>query len=94
MPNGSKWDVPAKLIAEARARYYAKVDTGKESGKDFEKVFNEEVENALDDTYLIEDWASNNMDWEDVKDSAINFSEMEVDFQEGWVNGKKEVVEK
>jgi len=94
MPDGSKWDIPAKPIAEERARYYAKSDTGKESGPEFDKVFNELVEDALEDTYEIIDWASNNMNWSDVKDVAKKVSDMEIDFQEGWVNGEKEVVVK
>jgi len=94
MEDGSKWDVPAKPIAEVRARCYAKHDTGKESGPEFDKVFNELVEDALEDTYEIIDWASNNMNWSDVKDVAVKVSTMEVDFQEGWVNGDKEVIEK
>ena len=94
MGDGSKWDVPARPIAEARARCYAKSDTGKESGSEFDKVFKEELEITLEDTFLIEDWASNNMNWSDVKDVAEKVSVMEVDFQEGWVNGDKEVIEK
>ena len=94
MPDGSKWDVPAKLIAEKRARYHAKSDTGKESGPEFEKVFAKEVKYALEDEYEIVDWASNNMNWSDVEYVAVNVSVMEVDFQEGWCNGEKEVVVK
>ena len=94
MPDGSKWDVPAEPIAEERARYYAEKDTGKTSGEEFEKAFNELVKDALEDTFEIIDWASNNMNWSDVEDVAENVSVMDVDFQEGWVNGEKEVVEK
>ena len=92
MGDGSKWDIPAKPIVEARARYYAKSDTGKETGIKFDKVFKQLVEDT--DDYDIEDWASNNMNWSDVKDVAEKVSVMEVDFQEGWVNGEKEVIEK
>ena len=94
MGDGSKWDIPAQFIAEKRARYYAKHDTGKFSGLEFARVFIEEVNNALEDTYLIVDWAGNNMNWSDVKDVAEKVSVMEVDFQEGWVNGDKEIIEK
>ena len=94
MGDGSKWDIPARLIAEDRARYYTKRDTGKESGIEFDKAFEELIADALEDTYEIIDWASNNMNWSDVEDVAENASVMEVDFQEGWVNGEKEVIEK
>ena len=96
MEDGSKWDVPVKIIAESRARYYAEKETGEKNGEDFEKIFNEEVEYALDEDfdYDVIDWAGNNMNWSDVKDVAVKVSIMKVDFQEGWVNGDKEVVTK
>ena len=94
MEDGSKWDVPAKFIAEARAKYYAEKDTGKSSGKEFDVVFIDEVKYSLEDEYNIIDWASNNMNWSDVKNIAVKVSTMEIDFQEGWVNGDKEVITK
>ncbi len=87
MPDGSTWDVPAKIIAENRAKYYAE--------KDLETSYEAELKCALDDDFTIEDWAANNMDWEDIKAHATRIKqerEMNVDFQEGWVNGEKEVV--
>jgi hypothetical protein len=97
MPDGSKWDIPAKIIAENRAKYYAEHDTDKTSGEEFDKVFKEEVELLLNDPDgedVIIDWAANNMNWSDVKDFAVKVSDMEVDYQEGWVNGDKEVIKK
>jgi hypothetical protein len=49
---------------------------------------------CLDDDYEIEDWAANNMNWVDVQAIAVKVSIKEVNFQEGWVNGEKEVIEK
>ena len=92
MGDGSKWDIPAKPIVEVRARYYAKKDTGKKNGKEFDEAFKQLIEDT--DDFDIEDWASNNMNWSDVKDVAVKVSTMEIDFQEGWVNGEKEVIEK
>ncbi len=88
MPDGSVWAVPVKIIAENRAKYYAKHDgiSFEESLKDTEECFEE-------DNYQIEDWAANNMDWKDVRDFAKQIDRAErVDFQEGWVNGHKAVV--
>jgi hypothetical protein len=90
MPDGSKYDVPVMAVAMNRARYYA---------KDFEGS----VERSLDadtlrcfdgDGYEIIDWAANNMDWKDVADVAVRVEGPKVDFQEGWANGEKEIVEK
>jgi hypothetical protein len=92
MEDGSKWDVPAKIIAEDRARYYACEET--KFSEKFNRVYEEELRYCLDDDYEIEDWAANNMNWVDVQAIAVKVSIKEVNFQEGWVNGEKEVIEK
>ena len=48
----------------------------------------------MTDEYELQDWAANNMDWDDVKDYAkkADIEPIEVDYQEGWINGKKEIV--
>lgn len=88
MPDDSKWDVPAKIIAENRAKYFAKVDP--------DTTYAEEFEFTMTDEYELIDWASGNMDWEDVRNYAqkVEIEPVEVDYQEGWINGKKEVVSK
>jgi hypothetical protein len=85
MSDGSTWQVPAKLVAENRARHYE--DEGDFAG---------EVDFALTDEYTLLDWASNNMDWEYVEEFAIKVATRDMkpeDYQEGWVNGKKQVIE-
>ena len=99
MPDGSNWDVPCKLIAGNRAAYYAarNAETEDINNKEYQRIYKEEFDVAMkcrDDGYDIKDWAANNMDWKDVKNVAINVSTGEIDFQEGWVNGDKEIVEK
>ncbi|MBG9944674.1 hypothetical protein ABE237_00735 [Brevibacillus formosus] len=86
MPDGSKWDVPADLIAKNRAEYYSK--------RSSDTIYEEEVEFALSDNYELFDWAENNMNWKDVRQFAVEVKAPdEPDYQEGWVNGDKEVVE-
>jgi len=85
MPDGSTWQVPARLVAEDRARHYQ--DEG-----DFEG----EVDFALGDEYTLLDWAAGNMNWSDVEAHAVRVRTRELtddDKQEAWVNGPKEVVE-
>ena len=95
MGDGSKWDIPAIIIAKDRARYYAEKDAGINTGKEFSRIYQEEIKNCLTDNYFeILDWAANNMNWEDVKDDAEKVSSLEVNFQEGWINGEKEVITK
>jgi len=85
MPDGSKWDVPLLLIAENRAAAIVSA-----LGKEFDK----EVESLLKEEYEIIDWAQNIMDWKDVVLQARMVKDAEVDYQEGWMNGKKEIIEK
>lgn len=91
MPDGSKWKVSIRVIAEHRARYF-----GSEPKHTFECALKNTLELFEDDEYEVEDWASNNMDWSDVekhaeriKDQGLSVEEL----QEGWVNGEKEIVE-
>lgn len=87
MPDGSRWDVPALLIAQHRAKAIIETDT--------ETNFDEEVKFALEDEYEIQDWAANNMNWKSVVLHAqIVNEDIIVDYQEGWVNGDKEIIEK
>lgn len=93
MPDGSKWDVPAKMIAENRAAYYARLDVERGDAADYERAFAREVKYALSDGYEIEDWAANNMNWSDVSEVAVMTTPpAAVDYQEGWVNGEKSVI--
>jgi hypothetical protein len=91
MPDGSDWELPASLVADPRARYYAESDTKSTSGDAFERVYRGEME--ADEEDLI-DWAHNNMNWSEVKYFARPVSPARgADFQEGWVNGEMEITE-
>jgi hypothetical protein len=89
MPDLSVWEVPAKIVAGNRAAYYDKRDPD----TDYEGEF----DFAMGDEYTLTDWAAGNMNWEDVEQHARKVRDrvpMEPgDYQEGWVNGDKEVVE-
>ena len=88
MEDGSKYDVPLLIIALNRAQYYAKQDniTLQESlDNDTLPMFENDEE--------IEDWARNNMDWDDVSSLAKCVKTPDdVDFQESWMNGEFEIV--
>jgi hypothetical protein len=88
MPNGQKYDIPAKVIANNRATYYA--------DKEGKGKYQEEYDFTLNDKFELQDWAANNMNWEDVEDLAelVKENKQKVDFQEGWINGEKEIIEK
>lgn len=87
MPDGSEWGVPVRLIIKNRAQYYHK-----QCPKEF-PTFESAIQNSteeLSDIREIRDWASNNMDWDDVKHEAELLKSPpcnDVDYQEGWTNG-------
>ena len=88
MPDNSVWDIPVMVIAEDRAAYYSH-----EYGGDIHKSLKEDTLPLFEsDEYHIRDWASNSMNWSDVKDVAKMISSPEIDYQEGWMNGDYEVI--
>lgn len=90
MPDGTRWDVPVMVIAKDRADEYAHEFDG-----DAAKSLNEDtLPLFLEDEDEIKDWAENNMNWSDVKSVAIRVptKKKPVDYQEGWVDGDKEIV--
>ena len=84
MPDFSVWRVPVQVIADAYTDYYAERD-----GQDREKVKAQTERLFTTHEFEIEDWAANSMDWDEVKAHAVQVKAGEVDYQEGWINGKK-----
>lgn len=84
MPDKSVWQVPVAVIASNRAEAYKH-----EFGGDIERSLAEDTIPLFTDTYEIEDWAANNMNWRDVAKHAVMVSGGDVDYQAGWVNGEK-----
>ena len=91
MPDGSKFDIPVMVIARDRANHYvAEFD-----GSVVKSLEEDTLPLFESDNYEIEDWAANNMDWDQVRVYARKVEDPEgVDYQEGWVNGEKEIVDK
>lgn len=89
MPDNSLWHVPVDVIARNRAENYAHEYDG-----DIEKSLAEDTIPLFSSySYEVEDWAANNMNWSDVRESAFKAeAEEQVDYQEGWINGDKRVV--
>lgn len=96
MPDKSRWDVPAGIIADSAAKYYGEKDSGESSGPKYEAAYREEYDHRMQDETDLIDWAGNNMDWQDVSQFAQlapQSAQKPVDYQEGWVNGPKKVVQ-
>ena len=88
MSDGSKWDVPVKVIAEHYANHYATPGTPQHL-EDLTSI-------ERDDSMLI-GWSRDRMNWADVKEHATLVPPetiAEDELQYGWTNGKREVVEK
>ena len=80
--NGEEWSIPVRVIAENRAKYYAS------KGLVFEEVLKDTDEYFSFDHYL-NDWACNNMNWDEVKEFAKKVKEPSAeDLQEMWTNPK------
>ena len=90
MPDGSRWGVPVAIIARDRATHYAS-----EFGGDVERSLAEDSVPLFEESeFEIIDWAANNMNWSDVAPHAVRMAESEpADYQEGWVNGDKQLVD-
>lgn len=92
LPDGSKWGVPLEMIARDRAKHYAKEFDG-----DIERSLAEDTLPLFEsDSFEVEDWASNNMNWSDVSAQAKCLKPAgltESDFQDAWCNGEKAVLD-
>ena len=86
MPDGSKWGVPVEMIARSRATHYAHEFDG-----DVERSLAEDTTPLFEsDDYEIQDWAVNNMNWEDFDGHQVKVESAPTpDFQEAWMNGDK-----
>lgn len=88
MPDGSIWDVPVEVVAYDRAKHFAHEYSG-----DINLSLKEDTILLFElDEYEIIDWASNNMNWSDVKMYARPSKDPDpVSLEEGWRNGEKEI---
>jgi hypothetical protein len=89
--------IPAEVIADNRAAYFATHDTSETTPHDdseWLRIYHEEFAYTLNDEYEITDWASNNLNWEDVSASAIRIEDApKPDYANEWINADKEVRE-
>jgi hypothetical protein len=86
--DGSIYGIPVSVIARHRAESYAEEFNG-----DVERSLEEDTAPLFEEsTYAIADWAANNMDWDDVKEHAVQLrGPRPIDFDEVWRRVPKEV---
>lgn len=92
--NGEIWQIDAHIIAHTRATYYAEKDIQDGSATDFDTVYKQEYEHALDDHADLIDYAKNNMDWEDFEGyrTQVN-TPQDANYSNEWRNAPMEVIE-
>lgn len=91
--NGEVYDIPAKTIALQRASYFAARDATKGDSR-YDTICEQEFRFAMEDDYEIQDWAFNNMDWEDVKQSAVCVYVNKADYHREWPNANNVIIDK
>lgn len=74
--DGTVWKVPAKTIAFKRADHYADKATTSTGGESYDTTFEEEMEAALEDPFMLTDYLRNNMRWREVKKHASKVGEV------------------
>lgn len=84
MPDNSIWEINTIIIAKDRASYYAS------KGGNYEEIYKE----TLEDLETLIDWGENNINWNDIKNDAIMVKGCNVDYEDGWCNGFKQIIER
>ena len=86
MPDGSQWGDAVEMIARNRAEHYASEFDG-----DIKRSLIEGTIPLFDDAdYEIQDWAVNNMHWDDFDGQPVKIAEApEPDLPDAWMRGEK-----
>lgn len=87
--NGDLFAVPARIVAENRANYYADIDGYDLQSNEWEA----EVLLALNDEMEIEDWAGSNMNWSELEPYAIQMDTGEFDYEDEWTDADIELLD-
>lgn len=91
-PSGYKYKVPIFPVAETIARYYTERAV-EDSDRSYDEIFEDELQRALKDDYVVQDWVKNNMNWEDIEDEAELVEEDPFDPSENFSNARISVEE-
>jgi hypothetical protein len=85
--DGFVWELPAHIVADARAKYYEKTVPS--------TSYQEEYDFTMGNNYELTDWLHNNMNWEDVAEHArLVVTPTRNDGPMDFCNAEAEVVDK
>ena len=87
--NGFTYQIPVKVIVEHRSKTLHETNADEfptlaEAMTDTEDLF-------ASDTYEIEDWAKNNMNWTDVNSEAVLVDVTQIDLEQEWISAAVEI---
>ena len=94
--NGETYDIPDKVIANSRGKYYADKDFGEQGIEEapdprWTNIYSKERKIVTGDDSELLDWANNNMNWSDVEQHAILIpSDSDIDKGKEWASDEKE----
>ncbi len=94
LPDRSRWAIPARIIAEWRAAYFAERDAARGDG-DFIEVYVRELQIGLRDPGELLDYSHNSTNWRDVRPYTQRLPdepEAPVNHERTWSNAHKEIV--
>ena len=86
--NGKVFRVPAKYITEHS--YKIMKEYNEKYNDDFIK--NDYINYMLTDEYALQDWSSNSMDWDDLKDVAVEVKTEAFDYDSMYRESKLEYI--
>lgn len=87
-PNGDKFELDPKFVAENRADYYSVYEGFSRDSDEWTDEFNHSLK------YEIEDWLANNLDWNDIKDNVVKIERIDIDYNEYFKKGDIEITRK
>lgn len=92
-PNGAQFKFPADIVADDRAKYYAKQDKPNDP-EGARIVYEQEFDYTMADPSELTDWLKNNMDWAHVSHAATEIeSAPKPDYAHWFSNAETKVVD-
>lgn len=85
LPNGMVFEIPTQVVADNRAK--AMLEAHPDEFKNLPEAMEDTVGLFTDDSWNIQDWAANNMNWSDLQNSARMIRFTPPDMSE-WNNGE------
>lgn len=90
--NGKCFGIPAKVVAEHRAKYYADKDPDTTYEEEIDFLLGSKTLGTGPDEFEIIDWAKNDMNWNELQRHAEELESEEPNYDDEWTNADSEVI--